>query len=230
MIWVGILSHKALSQKEKYTFRGEELKANSYSARLLLLSMYEKLYSRPLPEIQYTNAGKPYLFGDGEPHISLSHSDGYSAVCLCDESPCGVDIEEPQDATRRARVGERYLSKVNYNLHYPSSECEISLYEFNTGEGVSMVSTAFFPVIKEGYDNISGESSFSVFLSHYTVFESGWTLVEAALKCSGKGFRAFPVVSVLLERYSTLSLAARINTESCEDKLYLSLAIGDTPS
>ena len=228
MIRVGILSHNSLSQKEKYTFSGEELSRDSYSVRLLLLSMYEELYSRPLPKIECTEKGKPYLSGEGEPYISLSHSDGYSAVCLCDDSECGVDIEESQNELRRARITDRYLSKVNYTLHYPSCECEISLYEFNTGEGISKVSTASLPIIKEKYEDISGARNFSVFLSHYSVFESGWTLVEAALKCSGKGFLDFPVVSTLLESYSTLSLAAHINTESSEDKVYLSLAINDT--
>ena len=228
MIKLGILSHKDLPTGESYIFAEKKYNRDSYSARALLEEMYRENNSKPLPLIEYTPSGKPYLSGEGEPYISLSHTDNYSFVCLSDTYRCGADIEEKQDREKAERITARYLSKVSFNLHSLQEKCEISFYKFDTGRGISKTVTLPCPLDEKRVEYISSGEKIVLSPSMASSFESGWTLVESALKCSGEGFRAFPGVSELLEKYCTLSMKAEVDEGEKAAELYFSIAL-DSP-
>jgi phosphopantetheinyl transferase len=57
------------------------------AARLLLKELSEKNV-----DVQYLPSGAPYLPGRSE-HVSFSHTTGYAAAIISDDSPVGIDIE-----------------------------------------------------------------------------------------------------------------------------------------
>jgi len=71
------------------------------------LSLLEKLYGAPLPEIKRTPLGKPYFFGENL-HFSISHTKNY-VFCALAENPIGIDAEE-LDRDIRLSLAEKFLS------------------------------------------------------------------------------------------------------------------------
>lgn len=67
-------------------------KLNGRDSHLAGLSLLEKLYGAPLPEIRRTPLGKPYFPGENL-HFSISHTKNY-VFCAVSETPIGIDAEE----------------------------------------------------------------------------------------------------------------------------------------
>lgn len=57
----------------------------------------------------YSPSGMPYLPGEGMPHLSISHTEGYVAVALSEHQPIGIDIERIGHQVER--VAPRFLSQ-----------------------------------------------------------------------------------------------------------------------
>ena len=66
-----------------------------------------------LPEIRYTDRGKPY-FEDNSLHFSISHTKNH-AFCAISSQNIGIDAEET-DRKVSLRLADAYLSPI-----YPSS-------------------------------------------------------------------------------------------------------------
>lgn len=71
------------------------------------LSLLEKLYGAPLPEIKRTPLGKPYFPGETL-HFSISHTKNY-VFCVLADNPVGIDAEE-LDRDIRLSLAEKFLS------------------------------------------------------------------------------------------------------------------------
>ena len=71
------------------------------------LSLLQKLYGAPLPEIKRTSLGKPYFPGE-DVHFSISHTKNY-VFCAIGEHPIGIDAEE-LDRDVRLSLAEKFLS------------------------------------------------------------------------------------------------------------------------
>ena len=67
-------------------------KLNGRDPLLAGLSLLEKLYGAPLPEIKRTPLCKPYFTGE-DLHFSISHTKNY-VFCALGEYPIGIDAEE----------------------------------------------------------------------------------------------------------------------------------------
>ncbi len=84
------------------TIISEQRKKEFLFSRYLLFRAMGKL-----PEVAYTDEGKPYLVGE-DSHISITHSKDYVAVALNCMHPIGIDLEMRGD--RMARLQSRFLS------------------------------------------------------------------------------------------------------------------------
>ena len=82
-------------------------KLNGRNAHEAGLSLLEKLYGAPLPEIRRTPLGKPYFPGE-DLHFSISHTPNYVFCALADH-PIGIDAEE-LDRDIRLCLAEKILS------------------------------------------------------------------------------------------------------------------------
>lgn len=82
-------------------------KLNGRDPHLAGLSLLEKLYGAPLPEIKRTHLGKPYFPGENL-HFSISHTKNY-VFCALAENPIGIDAEE-LDRDIRLSLAEKFLS------------------------------------------------------------------------------------------------------------------------
>ncbi|MGL4781015.1 MAG: 4'-phosphopantetheinyl transferase superfamily protein [Bacteroidales bacterium] len=85
-----------------------------------------------LPEIKYTEAGKPF-FSNSNLHISISHTQGcYAAVLISEDPFIGIDIEVPSD--RVLRIENKFLSTDEIALINPSSRIETLMIMWSAKE------------------------------------------------------------------------------------------------
>lgn len=89
----GAAFRQRMEQKKHPQLRTASLCAWSLLAREL------RALGHILPEVAYTQSGKPY-FTNSELHFSLSHSGNIAAAMLAD-APCGIDVERLCPETRR---------------------------------------------------------------------------------------------------------------------------------
>lgn len=82
-------------------------KLNGRDPHLAGLSLLEKLYGAPLPEIKRTPLGKPYFPGENL-QFSISHTKNY-VFCAVAEHPIGIDAEELERDIRLS-LAEKILS------------------------------------------------------------------------------------------------------------------------
>lgn len=94
-------ARKAACEKELGRFTSEHRKREWLSVRVLLHTVW-----REDAQIDYTSDGKPFLT-DGAAFISVSHTKGYVAVMLAEDTPVGIDIE--QYGQRIHKVVDRFV-------------------------------------------------------------------------------------------------------------------------
>ena len=93
----------------------------------------------PLPEICYTDRGKPY-FADKSCHFSISHTKNH-AFCAISHRNIGIDAEET-DRKVNLRLAEAYLSapeKARFDAALDKQACLLRLW-----------------VLKESYAKLTG--------------------------------------------------------------------------
>ena len=86
-------------------------KLNGRNTHQVGLSLLEKLYGAPLPEIRRTPLGKPYFLGENL-HFSISHTKT-QVFCAVSDKPIGIDAEE-LDRDIRLDLAEKILSPGEY--------------------------------------------------------------------------------------------------------------------
>ena len=108
------------------------------------LSLLERMYGAPLPEIKRTPLGKPY-FPRGDVHFSISHTKNY-VFCAIGEHPIGIDAEE-LDRDIRLSLAEKFLSPGEFKQFQNAPDKRRALLTFwvlkeaagkCTGEGLQI--------------------------------------------------------------------------------------------
>lgn len=155
-------------------------RANRLMYFLTADALYKKEKGAPLPEILFSDRGKPYIAGG--PAISVSHDKALVAVAMSDTfSQIGVDIQEQPNPVMASRVRRRFLTPTP---PYRKGNCEI---EFMIAH------------LENGTVDITPSHPFgspSTFLCDYV-------RAEAILKMSGGGFADFPRLRELCEECET---------------------------
>lgn len=136
---------------------------------LTLDALYRKEMGVPLPELRFTDLGKPYL--EGGPAISISHDGGFVAVAMTtDFKDLGVDIQTEPNPVMASRVRRRFLTPPPpYQKDNPELEFMMAHAE---REGVDLTPAHPF-------------GTPSSFLCDYV-------RAEAIMKMTGGGFADFP--------------------------------------
>lgn len=85
----------------KAVLRGMPSAALHDAAYALLAEALAADWGIQSPAIEKTALGKPFLAGEGGPHISVSHTDGF-VCCAVSERPVGIDCERMRRVTEAA--------------------------------------------------------------------------------------------------------------------------------
>lgn len=99
---LSLLKNREAYETELTVFRTEKRLQEWLAVRVLL----QELLDEP-KRIAYRPSGAPYLV-DSPYHISISHTKGYAAVLLREESPAGIDIEYRSD--RILKIRSRFMT------------------------------------------------------------------------------------------------------------------------
>lgn len=137
-----LLSRLKLDQQDYQTMRAflnPKRKLEWLSVRVLLYKLTQKHN-----KILYNVNNRPYL-ADASHHISISHSDEYSAILLCRNQHVGIDIEKMQPKIEH--IAFKFLKEQEINqiipahgiyhlyLHWCAKE---ALYKLCDTQGMSM--------------------------------------------------------------------------------------------
>lgn len=89
--------------------------------------LLKQLYGKPLPEIAYTELGKPYFEGSNL-HFSISHTRNH-AFCVVSDRPVGIDAEEA-DRNIRLDLAEKILSPTELAQFSKADDPRLALLKF----------------------------------------------------------------------------------------------------
>ena len=147
----------------------QESRVHRLMAYLMLDALYRRELSAPLPELRFTDLGKPYI--EGGPVISVSHDASYVAVVMStDFESIGLDIQSEPNPVTASRVRRRFLTPIPpYRKDAPELEFLMAHAE---KDGID-----FTPAHPFGTP--------STFLCDYV-------RAEAIMKMTGGGFSDFP--------------------------------------
>lgn len=201
MITVGILDTKGIghcpsleaffSKKEKERLektRNEKVRSLSFFSRLLLTRMYEEKKCKKLPQISYTEEGKPY-FENGECSFSISHDKDLVAVVLSEED-VGIDIQSfSREKDVRENLEKRFFSGVFEDIKkYEDFDIDIVFFEVSSEKEIFSLKTCE-KKLQLGYENEENKE-----------FLLRWTRLESMLKLVGCGFKGFKEVNNYLQK------------------------------
>ncbi len=103
---------REVSLKDTSLARLESMKSESHQKGFLAVRMLLQHIGYTDFNLNYDELGKPYLSGKMEngrqefPHISISHSNGFSAICISNEN-IGIDLEQLKPKT--LRIASRFM-------------------------------------------------------------------------------------------------------------------------
>ncbi|SDJ96631.1 4'-phosphopantetheinyl transferase family protein [Microbulbifer yueqingensis] len=139
------------------SFRSASARQHFLLSRLLLRRVLGEITGRPPQALRFERlpSGKPELVDEPGLHFSLSHSGDWIALAVSEDSPVGVDIEQPRRQRDIMRIAHRYFHADECALLEapPESETLRQFYRLWT------LKEAFFKArgtgISEGLDRIS---------------------------------------------------------------------------
>ena len=128
-----LASVKLPNNLEKHVYKAESVFAWS-----LLVSKYKQVFNQELPAVLFLDSGKPIIENG---YISISHSNGYVAVCFSKTAETGIDIElikntvplktaeylgvkNPPDFYKKWTERESVIKAKNYSALKKGAECE----------------------------------------------------------------------------------------------------------
>ena len=201
MISVGILDTKGLGHNPSLEFllskkereRLEKInmgKARSLSffSRLLLMKLYEEKMGTSMPEISYTEEGKPH-FLDNVCSFSISHDKNLVVVALCDEGNVGVDVQSfCGSGEALKRIEKRFLKDITSSEETTETLIDVECFEVDLNtEGINFKKTCEKNIVCES-ENCEKKD-----------FLLRWTKLEALLKLVGFGFKELKNVNDYLQ-------------------------------
>ena len=212
MVYLGILDLRASSidsfaecnkmssaVKKRIDSAGCEASARSRKGAYALLSrVYEDLkkeLSLPceMPEIFYTDEGKPYFSNNLSlqkiPNFSISHDGDIAVVAISADREVGVDAQSmPKRKINIEAIASRFFAPIRrLDAQFARGEalcdedtreeCEISVFFYTvSSDGIVPADAATYPLAEIPRSRADSE------------FLGKWTILEAALKMSGGGF------------------------------------------
>ena len=168
----------------------ERLKKERCSA-YLLLSLVVREFLGFMPQVKFTQSGKPYIDSGSGLYFNLSHTTDLVALSISDEGSVGVDAEGEIAPERASRLEARFFSELSISsrpLDVKYAFCKISedghlVLWSETEEGAA--------VFELGCATISR-------VNQRASFAARWTLYEASLKCNGGGFTSLPCLGMII--------------------------------
>jgi phosphopantetheinyl transferase len=209
MISVGILDTKGLGHCPSFEFllaEGErerlekmnigKARSLSFFSRLLLMKLYREKIGKDMPEISYTEEGKPY-FLDNVCSFSVSHDKDLVVVALSDEGNISVDVQSfcgSEEALKR--IEKRFLKDITFN--------EETLENFD-------IDVEYFVIdLKKDCVNFKKEREEDIVCKSENDenkdFLIRWTKLEALLKLVGCGFKELKNVNKYLQKVNFKTL------------------------
>ena len=209
MIFIRILDTKGLGHRPSLEYllleeervrlsniKNDEARSQSLFSRLLLMKTYEEIYGRKMPEILYTNEGKPY-FNGYVCSFSVSHNENFVAIALNSDGEIGLDLQSFKGSEEaRERIEKRFLSRVSFDTldklrekrkNSENEKISISFFEIASHEDFEISKTESIKI-----DSNKEKDKNESFLTH-------WTQLEALLKLSGGGFKDFKNINNCLQ-------------------------------
>ena len=134
--------------------------------------------------------GKPCFAEREDLKFNLSHSGGFAALVINDEGrEVGIDIEPPVDSARRDRLAVR-MAEILPTENDVTKQLDI-------------------PIILVEMDAAGRcrerEKTYGVTFND-VCFESRWTLLEAVMKCDGRGFSVVKSISEIIRSMAVGSM------------------------
>ena len=116
----------------------EHGKKESIQAYALLAFAYKKLFGKELPEVVFTDSGKPYL-KESNFKISISHTGELCAVAFS-KADVGIDIEKCESFEEKQHLIDRFVNKdLQNNLNNGNNSTEqVSFYTVKENELVAL--------------------------------------------------------------------------------------------
>ena len=215
MLYIGVLRikkednidllMKSLPEKtaERLSARRNEkerrLSAGAYS---LLSKLYKKALGADdeMPQILYTGEGKPYFEEEkdnkslqNEVKFSISHDEEAAVVCLgVGDGAVGIDVQsEPRRRISLDKIAERFFSP------FKNPKAEVTREKIEKDE----ITLSFYE-IRDG-EIADAEEEVFAFSDNPSEFLAKWTLLEASLKASSRGFSAIEERDAILKRVRT---------------------------
>ena len=160
-----------------------EHRANRLMYFLIADALYKRQKGEPLPQVLFSDRGKPYL--EVGPAISVSHDKMLVAVAMSEaHKELGVDIQSQPNPVMASRVRRRFLTPAPaYRKGEPEIEFMMAHVE---KDGIDLTPTHPY-------------GTPSSFLGDYV-------LAEAVMKMSGGGFADFPNLGALCATCETAIL------------------------
>ena len=230
MIYIGIVNVKNLKTEKTALFRlpqniaeiidktgNEKEKKLRTGAYLLLKSLYFEHYFKKsenrdagcekLPNISFSECGKPYFEGLKTPIFNISHSEEFAVVAMSDKvEAVGVDIQcEPKLKSSLENASKRFFA--------PFKKCDTGVYcSQNSPDFEEELAVTFYSPKSSDEDGAvlmkeNTYPSFS-FLPDKESFDDKlviWTLLEAVLKMHGDGFGAYSGAEKIISDSKTKS-------------------------
>ena len=138
-------------------------------------------------------------------HFSISHSAGIVAVAISDEGEIGIDLEPRVQEDRAERLSRRLAG----SLPPQDFSCE-SIADLVT----------VFRLMEDGTPAEVGGVVSDVACQKHLPFTARWTVMEAVMKCDGRGFAAVSDIQGLYREHGVGTTAISIGGRV----YYLSLA------
>ena len=161
----------------------------SFFSRILLMKIYEEKMGKKIPEISYTEEGKPYFRND-VCSFSVSHDKNLVVVALSDEGDVGIDVQS-FDGNEAAikRIEKRFLEDI--------PACEEKTKKANIKFDYFKLGALDKSINLEKRDK--NELFFKCEKIQNKDFLLRWTKLEALLKLVGCGFKELNNVNKYLQ-------------------------------
>ena len=168
----------------------ERLKKERCGAYLLLSAIVKNMIGY-MPDVVFSQNGKPSFGSKSEINFNLSHTTDFVAVSISDVGSVGVDIEAEISSERASRLESRFFSDLTINTR--PIDVSYAFCKINEDGDIQLWSSG-----KDNFNEvILGDVKISRVNQTFS-FGARWTLYEASLKCNGGGFTSLPCLGMLL--------------------------------
>lgn len=171
-------------------------------AYFMLSVLYGELSGEKMPEILYTDDGKPYFSGTAEKYtFGISHDGELAAVAVSDSGDeVGVDIQAvPKRSLHFEKIAERFFAPLGKKDRAPQENAARE-------DGAFCLDERFFSARGDSICEETAESFCEKELTEKEAssdFIARWSVLEALLKLSGGGFGELSDAGEIAKRAKT---------------------------